>query len=274
MRIQDESDARGELPYATYYSDMDIFLNRIRNDIGYAFATSGTGTVPFFEGQIGRCNGDVVACIPGNSGDDNGWQNIRDAQKDWAVAKGESNNVYWAADTIDLPLDSIGIHHSNVGFREMGKRFAQTALYHYGKVSYYRGPQITSKRINPSNGSQAIITIQHGAGSNYTPSMSIDGFIINGATSTVSTTSQYSATQIAVTKTTPFVSTDNIQYMWGVDPCNVYYPRGCSMTVFDNTELVLPLEGNTTINFGIPTNYIFLKRNVNLRSNIRINTIQ
>lgn len=119
-------------------------LATLRSDI-LSRTDQASDTLPLFIVQLGR---DV-----GGTGNDAGWQNIRNAQTNFANT---TNDVYISHQTMDLPM-SDGLHRTSQGYVTEFLRFSDSFLAAFnGSGNSGRGPIPTSATYSGND-----VTITH-----------------------------------------------------------------------------------------------------------------
>lgn len=152
---QGESDTNN---VATYGSSLGQLYADILVRTGQA-----TETLPMYIVQLGRNNG--------GTGNDAGWQGIRNAQTSYADL---TANVYISHQTIDLPMDDA-FHRSTSGLVQEALRFADTFNSVYiGSGRSGRGAIPISANLSGSN---VVINHDFNGGSLITiPASALDGY--------------------------------------------------------------------------------------------------
>jgi hypothetical protein len=134
------------------------------------------------------------------------------------------------------------VHFTTQGLNAIGGRVAQAIKYYFGKVSYYRGPSITSASFTDESRNSVDVTIDHRGGNDITPSSGITGFSLfsNGSPVSITSANRLDADHIQLTlaSTIPLGRTTTLRYLWGSDP-------DTRTIVKDNSSLALPLENTT-----------------------------
>ncbi len=116
---------------------------------------------------------------------------VRYAQAELAA---EKSNVFLAAPTYDIPLvDSFHFAGSGLpsdGYRIAGERLAHFVVDELGNAvqSTFVSPTILSASTQ-ANDTQVVVQIAHGGGSDFTPSVDIEGFSLRDASGDVVPTS-------------------------------------------------------------------------------------
>lgn len=113
----------------------------------------------------------------------------------------EDANVSLGCQTYDIPLAADNIHQTEAGYVTMSApRWAQTIISMVQGGSAKRGPRITATA--PVSNTQTDVTLAHGAGSDFTPTAAITGFIVSkdgGTTFTNATGARVNATTVRLT---------------------------------------------------------------------------
>jgi len=221
---QGETDGMNATAQATYHTALGTLLTNLRANI-----TAVSGTLP------------MITSIPGRYTDgteDAGWNNVRAA----TIQKiaGDSD-VYKGGETITYDLNG-NIHYGSgtEGYIKHGKLIAQAVLDDLGEVTYSTGPSIDTFTLVTST--IVYVNITHSGGTDFTPTTGITGFEVfdDGSPVTISSAVRENADTIRLTLASAITGTATARYLWGVKPT-------VTGAVKDNTSLLYPLQGNTSI---------------------------
>jgi len=149
---------------------------------------------------------------------------IREAQTEMAAALPD---VHIAALSYDQDLvDSV--HFAGAGYAVLGSRLARFIADEQGEagVTYGSGPTMLSA-AGQSGNTEVVVTLQHAAGTDFTPATLIDGFLVEDSlgTVTVNSVARQSATEIILTLNTALSGASQVSYINGV-------------AAWDNTDIV------------------------------------
>lgn len=225
---QGETDATNSTPSATYASELALLAQNYREDLGQ---------VPLFMCQLGRSTTDISV----KNRSDTTMQAIRVAQHD----SDDPPRIYLAATAIDLDVDGTD-HYVKATLDELGRRFAAAIAYHYqasGAPLAYRGPELGS--VSYADASRTVIDVHlnHRAGSDFTPTVGIDGFVVldDGIPVPLASVVRRDAFTIRITLEAALEGAGSVRYLHGKLPFETL-----SNTVHDDSSLALPLEPTTS----------------------------
>jgi hypothetical protein len=193
---------------AVYQSALDAIYTALKTQTGRTAAH-----LPFLVAITGRHEG--------QSGNDSGWQNIRQAQIDWCAA---TAGAVLSHMTYDLPMADAFHYTAPDGYAEHGRRFGRSAAKAAGAAVYgAEGPKISSATRQGAvitvqvalNGSAALQTSGTGALTGW--QVSADDF---ATLLPVSAISLQGTSQVSVTlATAPAANAAlKLRYAWGQDP--------------------------------------------------------
>lgn len=110
-------------------------------------------------------------------------------------------NVYFACPTYDIPLAADNIHQTEAGYTGISApRWAQSIISVVRGGAAKRGPRVVSAA--PVSSTQTDVTLEHRAGTDFTPATGITGWTISkdaGATWAEATGARTSATTVRLT---------------------------------------------------------------------------
>lgn len=185
---------------STYNAGLQTLFSRIRTDFGQS-------TLPIVVIPLGNY---TAASSPIT---DASWEGVRQAQIE--VGQLTSNTLASAMQDIAL-VD--GVHYTSAAFITYGNRVGQAACAAMGLTANARGPAMVSAVKTGST--TVVVNLSQRAGTDFTPSSGITGFLITDAngTATITGAVHTSATKITLTVAAPLSGTVNVKYQYGRAP--------------------------------------------------------
>lgn len=217
---QGETDGSILVAKEVYESDMKTLLSRLRTDLD-------NETLPIFLCQIGTHDTNIS--------NDAAYTAIRSAQHDLD----DGVNFFLAATEMEFARKDTA-HYTQPGLNEIGRRVANSVLYHFGKASYYRGPYISSADYADADRKVIDVKITHRGGDDISTTGEITGFsVLDGVKEAVITSAvRQGPDTVRLTLAEPIAGGGRLRYLYGLNPPH-------SNIVKDNTAMALPLENTT-----------------------------
>lgn len=217
---QGETDGSILVAKEVYESDMKTLLSRLRTDLD-------NETLPIFLCQIGTHDTNIS--------NDAAYTAIRSAQHDLD----DRVNFFLAATEMEFARKDTA-HYTQPGLNEIGRRVANSVLYHFGKSSYYRGPYISSADYADADRKVIDVKITHRGGDDISTTGEITGFsVLDGVKEAVITSAvRQGPDTVRLTLAEPIAGSGRLRYLYGLNPPH-------SNIVKDNTAMALPLENTT-----------------------------
>jgi hypothetical protein len=219
---QGETDGSILVAKEIYESDMKTLLSRLRTDLD-------NETLPIFLCQIGTHDNNIS--------NDAAYTAIRSAQHDLD----DGVNFFLAATEMEFARKDTA-HYTQPGLNEIGRRVANSVLYHFGKVNSYRGPYISSADYADADRKVIDVKITHRGGDDISTTGEITGFsVLDGVKEAVITSAvRQGPDTVRLTLTAPIAGSGRVRYLYGLNPPH-------SNIVKDNNPyMALPLENTTT----------------------------
>ena len=217
--LQGEQDAfQGLVSQAVYSAGLATFVANFNPALAVGYTHS---SIPLLIAQTGR---------DANAGrSDVGYSNIRSAQYDFAAADAQT---YLAAPCIDIPLAGDGIHYTETGYQTVATRLAHAYAKILGLTATSPAPIIVG--LTTVGSTTTDITIQSGAGTDFTPISAITTFEVDLGAGFVAVSSavRQDATHIRLTHASGTIVA--ARYLYGANPV-------FTGLVLDNSALAWPL---------------------------------
>ncbi|MEM6781117.1 MAG: sialate O-acetylesterase [Pseudomonadota bacterium] len=207
---------------ADYKTALLTVLTQLRNDCG--------GTVPV-----------IIIPIGGRSdSEQNGYQNIREAQQELAS---ENSWIHLAPEKFDQELEASGTHLTDTGYQANAPRVIRKTIDVLGETvsGGVDGPTITNAI---RSGTTVTVTLSHDSGADFMPSSGIEGFVFLDGITEIAITSaiRTNATTITLTLASSPSGTETLYYgyrsLFGINRANL---------VKDNSAEALPLRSTKII---------------------------
>lgn len=203
---QGATDAIAGVSKSAYLNSINAVKGWFEEDLGYQ--------IPWVLTTVGRTK--TVGAW------DTGYNDIRQAHIEWDNGVNQFN----ACDTLDYPIingDIIGGFTSHYGGDSMRLRSleeAKTLKYYFGYSSIYGAPRITSLQFTDTSYNAIKVTILHRGGSDFTPSVSIIGFVVTDTVGqkTITSAVRVSPTTLYLILSSPCVGNTTTTYLAGRDP--------------------------------------------------------